>query len=60
MSNDKTERPDFITGRMQRRRAKIAAEIRRNREGGHRVPTWLLAVLLVVVLAAWAWLIFSA
>ncbi len=26
--------------RVERRRAKIAAELDRNRDGGHRIPTW--------------------
>ncbi|GAA0556932.1 hypothetical protein GCM10010172_44830 [Paractinoplanes ferrugineus] len=44
-------------GRLQRRRERIRAEIRRNRAGGHRIPTWVLAAVLGVVLLGWAWLI---
>lgn len=44
-------------GLVQRRRQKIADEIARNRRGGHRVPTWVLAVALGVFLAAWIGLI---
>jgi hypothetical protein len=48
---------DVLWGRVERKRARIRAEITRNRQGGHRVPTWLLAVLLAVVLAGWLYLI---
>jgi hypothetical protein len=51
-------RPGVSLNRVQRRRAKIAAEIARNRRGDYTVPTWVLALILVVVLAAWAALIF--
>jgi len=44
-------------GRLERRRERIRAEIRRNREGGHRVPTWVLAAILGIVLAGWIYLI---
>jgi hypothetical protein len=40
-----------------RRRDRLTAEVRRNREGGHRVPTWLLAVILAVVVAGWLYLV---
>lgn len=42
---------------MNRRREKIIAEIERNRRGEYKVPTWVLALLLVAILAAWASLI---
>jgi hypothetical protein len=48
---------DARWARIDKRRAKIRAEIERNREGGHRVPTWVLAAILVVVLAVWIFLI---
>ena len=51
------ERPDERLPRHERRRQKIAAEIRRNREGGHRVPTWVLATVLGLILAGWVALI---
>ncbi|GIG61302.1 hypothetical protein Lfu02_56740 [Longispora fulva] len=54
----KRDRPDFISSRMQRRRAKIAQELARNREGGHKIPTWVLATILVLVLVGWLALIF--
>ncbi len=46
-------RPTWV----ERRQAKMAAEIRRNREGNHRVPTWVMAVALIVIVGAWAALI---
>ncbi|WP_412539144.1 hypothetical protein R8Z50_25265 [Longispora sp. K20-0274] len=53
----KRDRPDFISSRVQRRRAKIAAEIQRNRQGGHKIPTWVLAAILVIVVVGWIALI---
>jgi hypothetical protein len=41
-------------GWLLRRRAKIIAEVERNRSGGHRVPTWVLVAVLVAFVAAWA------
>jgi hypothetical protein len=46
-------RPTWI----ERRQAKIAAEIQRSRRGGHKVPTWVMAVALVVIVGAWVTLI---
>jgi hypothetical protein len=46
-------------GRLHRRRERIRAEIRRNRAGGHRVPTWVLAAVLAAILLGWLWLIMS-
>jgi hypothetical protein len=39
---------------LQRRRAKLAAEMERNRRGDHRVPTWVLVATLVVIIAGCA------
>ncbi|MDO3705795.1 hypothetical protein Q3W71_29410 [Micromonospora sp. C28SCA-DRY-2] len=50
------QRPNFI----ERRREKIRAEIERNRRGEYTVPTWVLAVALVVIVGAWLGLIFLA
>jgi len=41
-------------GWIQRRREKVVAEIERNRRGEYKVPTWVLAVALAVVVLAWA------
>ena len=40
-----------------RRRRKIREEIERNRRGEYTIPTWALAVMLVVFVAAWALLV---
>ncbi|OLB64008.1 MAG: hypothetical protein AUI10_12885 [Actinobacteria bacterium 13_2_20CM_2_72_6] len=45
-------------GWLDRRRRKIREEIERNRRGEYRVPTWVLAAILVAVLAGWAAIIF--
>jgi hypothetical protein len=54
----KEETPEDVAwGRVQRKRDRIRDEIRRNRAGGHRVPTWLLAVVLGLILLGWLYLI---
>jgi hypothetical protein len=56
---DQPERtPEQVSwGRLERRRERIRAEIRRNREGGHKIPTWVLAAVLGLVLIGWIYLI---
>ena len=56
---DQPERtPEQVTwGRLERRRERIRAEIRRNREGGHKIPTWVLAAVLGLILLGWLYLI---
>jgi hypothetical protein len=39
------------------KRERIRAQIERNREGGHKIPTWVLAAVLGLVLAGWLWLV---
>jgi len=51
---------DVAWGRVRRKRDRIHAEIRRNREGGHRIPTWVLAAILGLVLLAWLWLVVTS
>jgi hypothetical protein len=41
-------------GWARRRRRKIAAEIERNRRGEYVVPTWVLALILVLFVGGWA------
>ena len=43
--------------RVQRKRERIRAEIARNREGGHRIPTWVLAAVLGLIVAGWLYLL---
>lgn len=50
---------DVRWGRLQRRRDRIAAEVRRNRAGGHRIPTWVLAAVLGLILLGWLYLVVS-
>jgi uncharacterized membrane protein YGL010W len=45
--------PDQHPNRLERRRDKIRAEIERNREGGHKVPTWVLAAVLGLFVLGW-------
>ncbi|MDG4831137.1 hypothetical protein O7627_17725 [Solwaraspora sp. WMMD1047] len=47
-------------GWLERRRDKIAAEVARNRQGGHKVPTWVLAAVLLLIVGAWATLVLLA
>jgi hypothetical protein len=44
-------------GRLERRRERIRSEIRRNREGGHRIPTWVLAAVLGLIVVGWIYLV---
>ena len=43
---------------IDRRRAKIVAEIERNRRGDYKVPTWVLVAALVAFVVGWAALVF--
>jgi hypothetical protein len=44
-------------GFLNRRRERIVAEIQRNRRGEYTVPTWVLVLLLLAIVAGWAALI---
>lgn len=50
-------RPDGKLSWLQKRREKMVAEIDRNRRGEFKVPTWVLAVLLLAVILGWAALV---
>ncbi|GAB1641102.1 hypothetical protein [Krasilnikovia sp. MM14-A1259] len=50
---------DVLWSRVQRRRDRIRDEIQRNRAGGHRIPTWVLAALLGLLLLGWLYLIIT-
>ena len=43
--------------RMNGRREKIVAEIERNRRGESRVPTWVLALILALIVAGFVALV---
>lgn len=52
-------RPEIIRqGWLQKRQQKVRDEIERNRRGDYKVPTWVLAALLVAVLVGWLLIIF--
>jgi hypothetical protein len=51
---------DVLWGRVQRKRDRIRAEIQRNREGNHKIPTWVLAVVLGALLVGWVVLIVTS
>ena len=54
------DQPPFELGRVQRKRDRIRSEIQRNRAGGHRVPTWALAVVLGALLLCWLYLVVTS
>ena len=65
MSTEHPDQPvlperDPALGRLQRKQERIRAELERNRSGQHRVPTWVLAALLGLVLFAWFLVAFTA
>jgi hypothetical protein len=49
---------DVRWGRVERRRERIRAQVRQARGGGHKVPTWVLATVLGLLLLGWLYLIF--
>ncbi|WP_067501384.1 hypothetical protein [Actinoplanes sp. TFC3] len=49
---------DVMWGRVERRKARIRAQIDRDRQGGHRIPTWVMATVLGLILLGWLYLIF--
>ncbi|MEV4826297.1 hypothetical protein [Micromonospora sp. NPDC049274] len=59
--SDRSERSERGTERqnwVERRREKIRAEVDRNRRGDYTVPTWVLALALVLIVGGWLALIF--
>jgi len=53
-------RPEARPSWVRRRRDKIREEIERNRRGEYVVPTWVLALILVALIAGWAALVIFA
>jgi hypothetical protein len=49
---------DVMWGRVERRREKIRAQVHQARHGSHKVPTWLMATILGLILLGWLYLIF--
>ncbi|GAB7051983.1 hypothetical protein [Catenuloplanes indicus] len=46
-------RPEHEQNRFDRRRERIVAEVQANRRGEYRVPTWVYATILGVIVVAW-------
>jgi hypothetical protein len=51
---------DVRWSRLERKRDRIRAEIQRNRAGGHKIPTWVLAGLLGLILVGWLYLVVTS
>ncbi|MFC4017324.1 hypothetical protein ACFOW4_05120 [Micromonospora sp. GCM10011542] len=58
--SDRSERGAERQNWVERRREKIRSEIERNRRGEYTVPTWVLAVALLLIVGGWLALIFLA
>ncbi|MDI6100127.1 hypothetical protein QLQ12_16105 [Actinoplanes sp. NEAU-A12] len=52
-----TSEPEVRMGRYARRRERVYRQIERDRAGGHKIPTWVLALILVLFLGGWLYLI---
>ena len=50
-------RPDALVpaNRWEKRKAKIRAEIERNRRGDYKIPTWVLLLVLLAFIGLCAW-----
>lgn len=46
--------------RIERRRERIYQQIQRDRAGNHRIPTWVLAGILGLLLLGWLYLIVTS
>ncbi|MDR7274574.1 hypothetical protein [Catenuloplanes atrovinosus] len=51
MTTPEHERPGL--NRFERRRERIVAEVQANRRGEYRVPTWVYATILGLIVAGW-------
>jgi hypothetical protein len=49
---------DVMWGRVERRRERIRTQVEQARSGRHKVPTWVMASLLGLLVAGWLYLIF--
>jgi type VI protein secretion system component VasF len=58
---DPAKRPleEAMRARAQRRRERVRADLRRHRQGDHRIPTWVLAAVAGVILAAFFYVIIT-
>jgi len=48
---------DGMRARRERRRERVRGDLQRSRGAGHRVPTWVMAVVLAVLVLSWAALV---
>ncbi|MEU8243752.1 hypothetical protein AB0C07_36330 [Actinoplanes missouriensis] len=46
--------------RIERRRERIYRQIQKDRAGNHKIPTWLYATILGLLLAGWLYLIITS
>lgn len=49
--------PEVRMGRFERRRERVYRQIQRDRAGDHKIPTWVLAAILVLFVGGWLYLI---
>jgi hypothetical protein len=56
--SDADELPPARPGRRERRRQRLAAAIRKDRQADHAVPTWVMAVALLLIVGGWLALIY--
>jgi hypothetical protein len=49
---------DVMWGRVERRRERIRAQVGHSRKGDHKIPTWVMATVLALLLLGWLYLIF--
>ncbi len=52
--------PEADRAWLNRRRDRIVAEIRRNRRGEYKIPTWVLALTLVAIVATYLVLLITS
>ena len=50
---------NFFRRRAERRRTKIRTDIQRSRAGDHTIPTWVLTLVLVAMVAGFAYLVIT-
>jgi hypothetical protein len=46
--------------RIERRRERIYRQIQKDRAGNHKIPTWVYATMLGLLLAGWLYLIITS
>ena len=50
---------DLIRRHAERRRERLRSGIRRSRSGDHTIPTWVLTLVLVAMVAGFAYLVIT-